>query len=94
VSVAAYARAASESCPPICVAAAIAPITTATATMARAARRELGISAVPTFVVDRALGASGAQPPDSLLEMLREGWARRGPVSVIAGGESCGVDGC
>jgi predicted DsbA family dithiol-disulfide isomerase len=55
---------------------------------------ELGISAVPTFVVDRALGASGAQPPDSLLELLREGWARRSPVSVIAGGESCGIDGC
>ncbi|HSZ05225.1 MAG TPA: DsbA family oxidoreductase [Solirubrobacteraceae bacterium] len=55
---------------------------------------ELGISAVPTFVVDRALGASGAQPPESLLELLRDGWARRGPVSVLAGGQSCGVDGC
>jgi predicted DsbA family dithiol-disulfide isomerase len=55
---------------------------------------ELGISAVPTFVIDRALGVSGAQPPDSLLELLREGWARRGPVSVLADGESCGIDGC
>jgi len=38
---------------------------------------ELGISAVPTFVVDRAMGASGAYPPDALLELLRRGWAAR-----------------
>jgi predicted DsbA family dithiol-disulfide isomerase len=53
-----------------------------------------GISAVPTFVIDRALGASGAHPPEALLQLLREGWARRAPVPVIAGGEACGVDGC
>jgi predicted DsbA family dithiol-disulfide isomerase len=53
-----------------------------------------GISAVPTFVVDRAIGASGAHPPDALLELLREGWTRRAPApAVIAGGEACGVDG-
>jgi predicted DsbA family dithiol-disulfide isomerase len=45
---------------------------------------ELGISAVPTFVVDRRLGASGAQPPDALLDLLRQGWARRSPVSALA----------
>ncbi len=45
---------------------------------------ELGIGAVPTFVVDRKLGASGAQPPDALLDLLREGWARRSPASALA----------
>jgi predicted DsbA family dithiol-disulfide isomerase len=55
---------------------------------------QLGINAVPTFVVDRALGASGAHPPEALLELLREGWANRSPVSVVGGGETCGVDGC
>jgi predicted DsbA family dithiol-disulfide isomerase len=55
---------------------------------------QLGISAVPTFVVDRALGASGAHPPEQLLDLLRQGWERRAPVSVIAGGEACGPDGC
>jgi len=45
---------------------------------------ELGISAVPTFVIDRRLGASGAQPPDALLELLREGWAKRSPTSTLA----------
>jgi predicted DsbA family dithiol-disulfide isomerase len=56
--------------------------------------RGLGISAVPTFVVDRALGASGAHPPEALLDLLRQGWANRRPVTVAAAGESCGVDGC
>jgi len=56
--------------------------------------QELGITAVPTFVVDRALGASGAQPPDQLLDLLRRGWANRAPVSVVSGGETCGPKGC
>ncbi len=37
----------------------------------------LGISGVPTFIVDRTVGVTGAQPPELLLEMLRQGWARR-----------------
>ena len=56
-----------------------------------------GISAVPTFVVDRQLGASGAHPPEQLLGLLRQGWAqRKPPVGVVLGsdGEACGVDGC
>lgn len=56
--------------------------------------QRLGISAVPTFVVDRALGVSGAHPADQLLELLRQGWSSRAPASVAAGGESCGPDGC
>ena len=54
---------------------------------------QFGISAVPTFVVDRAIGASGAHPPEALIELLRQGWERRSPVTVIAGGETCDVDG-
>jgi predicted DsbA family dithiol-disulfide isomerase len=45
---------------------------------------ELGISAVPTFVVDRKLGTSGAQPPEALLELLREGWAKSSTASALA----------
>ncbi len=45
---------------------------------------ELGIRAVPTFVVDRKLGASGAQPPEALLDLLRQGWAKRSPASALA----------
>jgi predicted DsbA family dithiol-disulfide isomerase len=46
-----------------------------------------GISAVPTFVLDRALGASGAQPPEALLELLREGWARAPERAGVGAGE-------
>ena len=53
-----------------------------------------GITAVPTFVIDRTLGASGAHPPEALLELLRRGWAEPPPEPVLADGESCGVDGC
>lgn len=38
----------------------------------------LGISGVPMFVVDRRFGASGAQPPEQLLALLRHGWESRG----------------
>jgi predicted DsbA family dithiol-disulfide isomerase len=54
----------------------------------------LGISAVPFFVVDRELGAAGAHPPEVLGGLLEQGWTRRSPLSVVAQGEICGVDGC
>jgi predicted DsbA family dithiol-disulfide isomerase len=53
-----------------------------------------GIHAVPFYVVDRALGASGAQPPEVFAELLRRGWEARSPIAVAAAGETCGVDGC
>ena len=34
--------------------------------------RELGISGVPTFVIDRRFGVSGAQPPEAIAAALRE----------------------
>jgi predicted DsbA family dithiol-disulfide isomerase len=54
----------------------------------------LGISAVPFFVVDRAVGASGAHPPEVLTGLLDKAWAERSPLSVVADGETCGPDGC
>ncbi len=50
----------------------------------------LGISAVPTFVIDRALGASGAHPPQELLQLLRQGWESRPQVPLTVGGEARG----
>ena len=38
---------------------------------------QLRISAVPTFVIDRRFGVSGAQPSEELLGLLREGWEQR-----------------
>ncbi|HUQ74494.1 MAG TPA: DsbA family oxidoreductase [Burkholderiales bacterium] len=37
--------------------------------------RNLGISAVPTFIVDRKLGVSGAHPPQALAAAIREALA-------------------
>jgi predicted DsbA family dithiol-disulfide isomerase len=54
----------------------------------------LGITAVPFFVVDRAIAASGAQPPELLRELLERAWEQRSPLPTIVGGESCGPDGC
>jgi predicted DsbA family dithiol-disulfide isomerase len=54
----------------------------------------IGIQAVPFFVVDRKVGASGAHPPEALGQLLRRGWEARPAIPVIAEGESCGVDGC
>jgi predicted DsbA family dithiol-disulfide isomerase len=41
------------------------------------AAREFGITGVPMFVVDRKFGASGAQPSEQLLGLLRHGWEDR-----------------
>ena len=36
---------------------------------------DLGITTVPFFVIDGALGIAGAQPPDVLRSALEDGWA-------------------
>jgi predicted DsbA family dithiol-disulfide isomerase len=40
--------------------------------------RDLGISGVPFFVFDMALGVSGAQPAEMFSSALDQAWARRG----------------
>ena len=56
---------------------------------------ELGIRGVPFFVVDRRLGASGAQSPEVLRGLLEQGWeAARPSIPVLATGDACGPDGC
>ncbi len=54
----------------------------------------LGINAVPCFVIDRRIGAPGAQPAEVLGEFLRRGWDARSPLEVVASGDACGPDGC
>ena len=53
----------------------------------------LGIHAVPFFVVDRAIGASGAHPPEQLVELLRQARAHKPPIAVTAAGDTCDIDG-
>jgi predicted DsbA family dithiol-disulfide isomerase len=55
--------------------------------------QQLGIAAVPTFVVNRKLAMSGANPPDQLLALLRQGW-EQDTAAVVDAGAACGPDGC
>ena len=60
---------------------------------------ELGISAVPFFVIDRKFGVPGAQPPDVLLGALERAWEKSAPALEPVGdasapgcdGEACAV---
>lgn len=58
------------------------------------AASSLGIGAVPCFVVDRRLAASGAQPPELLLRLLEQARQQAQPLQVVADGAACGPDGC
>jgi predicted DsbA family dithiol-disulfide isomerase len=39
---------------------------------------ELGINAVPFFVIDRRYGLAGAQPPELLRQAIEQAWSERG----------------
>lgn len=63
--------------------------------------QRIGVSGVPFFVAGGRLAVSGAQPPEALLDVLRQAWADQQPVpTVVAGGddndndEVCGPEGC
>jgi predicted DsbA family dithiol-disulfide isomerase len=51
---------------------------------------ELGITAVPFYVVDRGMGASGAQAPEVFDHLLERGWAQR--TATIRKGAPAGAD--
>jgi predicted DsbA family dithiol-disulfide isomerase len=54
-----------------------------------------GATGVPFFVLDQKFGVSGAQPVDTLRQVLDRAWEERTPtVQVLASGEECGPDGC
>jgi predicted DsbA family dithiol-disulfide isomerase len=42
---------------------------------------ELGINAVPFFVIDRRYGLAGAQPPELLRQAIEQAWSERGEPS-------------
>ena len=51
---------------------------------------ELGITAVPFFVIDRAIGVPGAQTPDVLLSALNQAWAKAHPLAIVGGPDNDG----
>jgi predicted DsbA family dithiol-disulfide isomerase len=59
--------------------------------------RELGITGVPFFVIDRAYGISGAQSPEMILSALRTAWAQSHPLQMVgatSADDSCVDDSC
>ena len=56
---------------------------------------ELGISAVPFFVIDRTFGLPGAQPPDVILNALERAWEKTlEPAGDTAAAPGCDGDAC
>ena len=57
---------------------------------------QIGITAVPMFVLDQKFGVSGAQPVDVLVQALEHTWADRGnaPVQAEQSGGCGGACGC
>ena len=61
--------------------------------------RQLGITGVPFFVLDRAYGLSGAQPSETMLAALQQAWTAAHPLQMVGAGdgditctdESCAV---
>jgi predicted DsbA family dithiol-disulfide isomerase len=61
--------------------------------------RDIGITGVPFFVIDRAYGISGAQPSELILATLDKVWAENHSLQMVAAGGgvddvSCSDDSC
>lgn len=58
--------------------------------------RDLGISGVPFFVIDRKFGLSGAQPAETFTAALDQAWRDANPLVMVNSSqvEACGPDGC
>jgi predicted DsbA family dithiol-disulfide isomerase len=60
----------------------------------------MGVRGVPFFVIDEAIGISGAQPADVLLEALERGWSESHPITMAGdrdqggSGEACAGGAC
>ncbi len=50
--------------------------------------RELGITGVPFFVLDRAYGVSGAQPSETMLAALQQAWTAAHPLQMVGAGDT------
>jgi predicted DsbA family dithiol-disulfide isomerase len=59
-----------------------------------ATARALGANGVPFFVVDRTYGASGAQPPEVLLQLLERAWADSHPLTTVPAADGCADGSC
>jgi len=58
--------------------------------------QSLGISGVPFFVLNNKYAVSGAQSPETFLEVLEQTWeefAKENRELIFTEGESCSTDG-
>ena len=58
--------------------------------------QSIGINGVPFFVLNNKYAVSGAQSPDTFLEVLEQTWdemEKENPVLIITEGDSCSIDG-
>jgi predicted DsbA family dithiol-disulfide isomerase len=53
--------------------------------------RRFGINGVPFFVIDRTYGVSGAQPAETLTEVLTKAWDDAHPFTMVASGGDAGA---
>ena len=53
--------------------------------------RMFGISGVPFFAIDEKYGVSGAQPPEAILDVLRQAWNE---FAALPAETSASLDGC
>ncbi len=56
--------------------------------------RSFGISGVPFFAIDERYGVSGAQPPEVLLDALRQAWSEMAVSPAATSTASTSADGC
>ena len=57
--------------------------------------QQYGAGGVPFMVLDAKYGVSGAQPVETVVQVLERAWAEHQPsVQMVASGEECGPDGC
>ena len=58
--------------------------------------QSIGINGVPFFVLNNKYAVSGAQSPETFLEVLEQSWKefeKENPALIITEGESCSADG-
>ena len=56
--------------------------------------RSMGITAVPTFVIDGRYAVQGGQAPEMFAQALRQAMADAAPAAAAPGEAACGPDGC
>lgn len=56
--------------------------------------RMFGITGVPFFAIDEHYGVSGAQPPEALLDVLRQAWSETAVAPITASATSTSPGGC